>query len=253
MLADAKALTTDKRAGLTMRIADDSTVVFHYLPFLTMGGGDVFTDDFKGSGLGSQANIDALQLYHDLMTAGAINVKPSRSADDIGILAEGETAMQINGTWSLVKLEQQYSDKHIGVVPLPVKDASMKSASAAGGWQMAVNARSPRADEAAKFITWLCAEDKECLTDWCTVVKFAYPTRNSIVEANQDFFQKGLRAVFTNQILGTEKPELRAPADVYKILQDMIQDAMYSSDGKTAAEKGDQKLKDFFADYDGII
>lgn len=41
--------------------------------------------------------------------------------------------------------------------------------------------------------------------DWYTVVKFAYPTRNSIVEANQDFSSKGLRAVFTNQILGTEK------------------------------------------------
>ncbi len=255
-LVDATGkLATETRAGLSMRVANDSSIVFNYLPFLTEGGGTVFNADLTGSALDSQANYDALQLYHDLMASGGLNLKPSRGngGDDIGILAEGEAAMQISGTWTITGLENTYPDVNIGVVPYPVKDKTQKTATAAGGWQLVANSRSPYADEAAKFITWLCADTTNCLTDWCTSVKFAYPTRMSIVNENQEIFHKGLRAVFTDQIFGTQVPELRAPAEVYKILQDMIQDAMYASDGVTAAKKGDELLKEFFAFYDGII
>ncbi|MDO4273213.1 MAG: sugar ABC transporter substrate-binding protein [Eubacteriales bacterium] len=253
MIEAAKALTTDTRAGMTMRVADDSSVVFDWLPFLWMTGADVMDVENKKSLLDSQGAADSLQIYHDLMEAGALNVKPSRNADEIGILCEGETAMQISGTWAIQQIEDNYPDSNIGVLPIPVQKEGDTSASAAGGWQMVVNSQSENADIAAKMLAWAFAEDMEIPTEWCTEVSFCYPARKSILEAASDVYEKGLRKVYTEEIFGTEKPELRAPADVYKILQDMIQQSMYESDGKTAAMEAHEKLQEFLDEYEDVI
>ncbi|WP_394925129.1 ABC transporter substrate-binding protein [uncultured Robinsoniella sp.] len=253
MIADAKQLTTQTRAGLTMRVADDSSVVFDWLPLLWSTGADIMDISAKKSLLDSQGVADSLQVYTDLMSSGALNIKPSRNADEIGILCDGETAMQICGTWAISSIEEDYPDSNIGVVPYPVQKAGDEVSSAAGGWSMVVNAQSKKAETAAKLITWAFAQDTEIPVEWCTKVSFCYPTRDSVLKEASDVYKNGLRAVFTEDIFGHEKPELRAPAEVYKILQDMIQQSMYTSDGKTAAKEAHQKLQEFLDDYDDLI
>ena len=57
---------------------------------------------------------------------------------DISILTNGETAMQINGSWSVLRVD---SEKY-GVVPLPAATAGGDTASVAGGWNVLVSNQS---------------------------------------------------------------------------------------------------------------
>lgn len=249
----ALKLKTDTRAGLTTRIANDSVVVFHWLPFVWMAGGDVMDVENRKSLLDSQEVKDALQLYHDLMASGSLNAKPSRNPDEIGILCDGETAMQFGGSWCLSQQARDYPDYNLGLVPYPVKTEGGSTSSAAGGWQMVANAKSQHADLVAKMITWAWAEDTANPLEWCTDTKFAYSPRTSVMTAGADIYNQGLRDVFTSQISGTEKPELRAPAEIYKILTDMIQYAMYEADGETAAMEAHVQLQEFLDEYEDVI
>ena len=118
---------------------------------------------------------------------------------------------------------------------------------------MVVNSQSEKAETAAKLITWAFAQNTDIPVEWCTEVSFCYPARKSVLEEASDVYKNGLRSVFTEDVFGHEKPELRAPAEVYKILQDMIQQAMYESDGKTAAMEAHQKLQEFLDEYEDVI
>lgn len=249
----ASQLKTETRAGLTTRIANESAVAFHWLPFVWMAGGDVMDVENRKSLLDSQEVIDALQLYHDLMESGALNAKPSRNPDEIGILCDGETAMQFGGSWCLSQQARDYPDYNLGLVPYPTKTEGGNTSSAAGGWQMVANAKSKHADLVAKMITWAWAEDTAIPLNWGTDVKFAYSPRTSVMAAGGDFYSQGLRNIFTTQISGTEKPELRAPAEIYKIITDMIQYAMYEADGETAAMEAHTQLQEFLDEYEDVI
>lgn len=91
------------------------------------------------SALDSEPVVNALQLWHELLASGASNESLSRICGEIGIIGDGETAMQINGSWSVPTLETVYADRNIGVVPLPIPDVGGKPATVAGGWRMMVN------------------------------------------------------------------------------------------------------------------
>lgn len=253
MIEAAKALTTETRAGLTMRIADDTSIIFNWLPFLWMTGADVLDPETRTSLLDQPGVAESVQLYTDLMTSGALNAKPSRNADEIGILCEGETAMQICGCWAISSIENDYPDANIGVIPYPVQNAGDATSSAAGGWSMVVNAQSEHADVAAELLTWAWAEDTEISVKWCTQDSFCYPARKSVMEAASDVYSTGLRSVFSEQVFGNEKPELRYPQDVNLIIQNMLQSALYDTDGETAAMEAHEELQEFLDEYEGIL
>lgn len=125
----------------------------------------------------------------------------------------------------------------------------------AGGWKICANANSKNAEEAAKFAVWMFGDDPARMEQWCTETKFAFAPRKSIVDANADVYQQGLCAEFTNNILGTEQPEKRLPAEVSTILQDMLQSAYFDTsvsleDAVTLAE---ESINDFLSGYDGAL
>ncbi len=250
----ALKLKTSKRAGITVSVHKGAYQVYTWYPFMWMTGANVFTPDMKNSDLSNPGVAKALQLWKDLVTSGAANLQPSRSTTDIGILGDGETAMQICGTWAIPTIEQKYGKENIQVEPLPIPEGG-KPASDAGGWKLMVNAKGKYPTEAAKFAVWAVAKNVQAWVQWTTVVKFAYSPRKSVMDAAQSVFEKGLRAVFTKEIYGTDKPEIRMPPEASNIVQDMLQNAMFnpSYDGTRAAREADQKLKDFLSHYNGHI
>jgi multiple sugar transport system substrate-binding protein len=254
LMGAAQKLKTDKRAGITFELGNNPFQVFQFLPFLWMTGADVFTADRKHSGLDHKGVGEALQLWKDLYATGAANQKPSRGTGEIGILAEGETAMQVIGSWSIGSIENDYPDKNIGVVPFPIPSGG-KNTTVAGGWKMVASSKGKYADDAAKFAVWAWADKVDIPTKWATEAKFAFPVRKSVLEEGKAVFNKGLRKDFTENILGTEIPELRAPAEITKILQDMIQDALFNKDtsGEQAAQKAHEKLEKFLKTYKGKL
>jgi multiple sugar transport system substrate-binding protein len=158
---------------------------------------------------------------------GLLNLHPSRPTTDIGILASGETAMQVSGTWNIRMLETIYADKPIGVVPLPVPEGG-KPVTIAGGWKIGVNHFSKYADEATKFVMWAFAGEPDIPLKWVSEVKFAYSPRKSVMEAGGELYQRGLRRVFTEQIYGTERQEPQYPAEISRIFTESLQQLLYN-------------------------
>lgn len=252
--AAALKLKTDKRAGITIEVSKGAYQTYTWYPFLWQTGADVFTADLKHSALDQPGVAQALQLWKDLIDSGAANLRPSRSTTDIGILGDGETAMQICGSWAIPTIENQYKTKNIKVVRFPIPDGG-KPADVAGGWKFMVNAKGKYPEEAAKFAVWAFGTNVDIPLKWTTVTKFAYSPRKSVIAAGQAIFTKGLRAVFTNDIYGTEKPEIRMPAEASSILEDMIQNAMFNKDydGAKAAMEAHQRMEAFLKSYPGQI
>lgn len=242
MLRAAQLLKTPKVSGLTIETYDGVFKNFSWLPFLWQTGADLLTEDGKRSALSGENSDRMYRFFRNMADRGLINLRPSRPTTDIGILASGETAMQVSGTWNIRMLETEFADQPIGVVPLPVPDGG-KPATIAGGWKMAVNRQSEQAEEAAKFVMWAFAGDPAIPLKWVSEVKFAYPSRKSVMEAGMPFYRKGMREVFTDRVFGTEREEPQLPEEINRIFSDSLQEMLFGESAPDAiAKKADREI-----------
>jgi multiple sugar transport system substrate-binding protein len=229
----AKQLKTADVSGLTMETYKGVYQSFAWMPFLWQTGSDLVAKDGIHSGLNKKGAVQMYAFFRRMIDDGSLNLHPSRPTTDIGILANGETAMQVSGTWNIRMLETNYADKPIGVVPLPVPEKGQKM-TIAGGWKIAVNHYSEHADEAAKFVMWAFAEKPDIPLKWVSDVKFAYSPRKSVMKAGGEFYHRGLRKVFTDQIFGTERHEPQYPAEITNIFTNSLQSLLFGR-GEPAA------------------
>lgn len=223
----AQALKAPGVSGLTMETFQSVYQTFAWLPFLWQTGADLVSADGRTSGMDGPEAGEMFRFFRDMVDQGLLNLHPSRPTTDIGILASGETAMQVSGTWNIRMLETIYADKPIGVVPLPVPEGG-KPVTIAGGWKIGVNHFSKYADEATKFVMWAFAGEPDIPLKWVSEVKFAYSPRKSVMEAGGELYQRGLRRVFTEQIYGTERQEPQYPAEISRIFTESLQQLLYN-------------------------
>lgn len=247
MMEAAKKLRTSRVSGLTIETFGGVYQNFSWFPFLWQTGADLISEDGKHAGLSHTKGEDMYSFFRSMVNQGLINMQPSRPATDIGILTNGETAMQVSGTWNIRMLETQYADQPIGVVPLPTPDGE-NHLTIAGGWKIAVNSRSDYASEAAKFVMWAFSGDTSIPLKWCSDVKFAYSPRKSVMEAGTDYYRRGLRAVFTNEIFGTERMEPQYPEEINRTFTQSLQSLLYSGlSGKEVAQSMEEKIDRFLS------
>ncbi|KQX62656.1 ABC transporter substrate-binding protein [Paenibacillus sp. Root444D2] len=247
MMEAAKKLRTSHVSGLTIETFGGVYQNFSWFPFLWQTGADLISEDGKHSGLSQVKGENMYNFFHSMVSQGLINMQPSRPATDIGILTNGETAMQVSGTWNIRMLETQYADQPIGVVPLPTPDGGNRL-TIAGGWKIAVNSRSDYASEAAKFVMWAFSGDTSIPLKWCSDVKFAYSPRKSVMEAGTDYYRRGLREVFTNEIFGTERMEPQYPEEINRTFTQSLQSILYSGvSGKEVVQSMDEKIDRFLS------
>ncbi|TCL61497.1 carbohydrate ABC transporter substrate-binding protein (CUT1 family) [Hydrogenispora ethanolica] len=251
LIGATKKLKTDQVAGLVIEPQRGYYQNFTWYPFLWQGGGTVINVQTKKSAFKGRAVENALKLWADLIKAGA----PSKLAKGTWepFIGDGSAAMQICGTWIIARLEKDFADKNIGLVPLPTPPGG-KAATDAGGWKFMVNGKSKNADAAAKFAMWALAENVNLPLKWCTEVKFAYSPRKSVVQAGAAIYGKGLRKVFTDQIYETAIGEPRYPAEIVGFVGDALQEVMFKNVApRQAAQKADQKIKQFLKDFKGSM
>lgn len=247
MEQDAKVLKTADVSGLTIETYDGVYKNFSWLPFLWQTGANLLTDDGKHSALSEGNAVQMYQFFRGMVDQGLLNLRPSRPATDIGILANGETAMQVSGTWNVRMLETEFADQPIGVVPLPIPEGGTPT-TIAGGWKLAVNRQSEHAEEAAKFVMWAFGGDESIPLKWVNDVKFAYSPRQSVMEAGSQSYREGLRKVFTDQIFGTEREEPQLPEEINRIFSDSLQDMLFGDETPEAiVSKADQSIKSTLA------
>lgn len=130
--------------------------------------------------------------------------------------------MQINGSWSVLRVD---SEKY-GVVPLPAATAGGDTASVAGGWNVLVSNQSSeeKIAGAKDFISWMWL-NVDHVTEFDTKAKFSYCMRNSVIEAGAEVYQSNPNAiVFSDEVLQTAKPEVALSGEAKEIVSTMIQD-----------------------------
>jgi multiple sugar transport system substrate-binding protein len=253
LIEATRTLTKDQVAGLLVEPNKGYYQNFTWYPFLWQGDGNVVDVPTKEGTFEGPAVENALKLWGDLVKAGAPSKITIPGTWDISLLGQGNVAMQICGTWAVAVIESTYTDTNIGLVPLPIPDGG-KAATDAGGWKLMVNANSKNADAAAKFVMWAFAENIDLPLEWCTVTKFAYSPRKSVVEAGKDIYSVGLRKVFTDEIYGTAIGEPRYPAEIVNAVGDALQEVMFANaDPKDAAQKATDIIKEFLKSFNGSM
>lgn len=243
------------KPGISLEIGATSFQVFMFSPFLWSAGGDILTPDRKHSALLSEGVKQALGYWRDLWQAGVIIRNPTRAAGEIEILGEGEASMQLSGSWVINTLEHQYPNRNIGVVPIPIP-AGGSSVTVTGGWKIAVNRNGDNNTDATKFVAWAFGSpDSSFHKNWDTLVKFAFPVRQSVLVQAKETYHMGLREAFAEQMLGTERSEMRIPPEMSKILIDMIQESLYNPETSIdeIVLKYHRKLEQFLAGYQGQL
>ncbi|MBD2867399.1 ABC transporter substrate-binding protein [Paenibacillus arenilitoris] len=247
MKSAAEKLTTSRVSGLTVETYEGVFHNFSWLPFLWQTGADLLTEDGKGSAMSGESALGMYSFFKSMASEGLLNMRPSRPVTDIGIIANGETAMQVSGTWNIRTLETEFADKPIGVVPLPTPSGT-KPLTIAGGWKLAASKRSEHAEEAAKFMMWAFAGDPSVPLKWAIDTKFAYSPRHSVMEAGAERFRQGLRAVFTDRIYGTERVEPYLPEELNRIFSDSLQQLLFGDQSaRQIKERADARIVNYLA------
>jgi len=246
-------LTTDDVAGLVIEPTKSYYQNFTWYPFLWQDGGSVLDESTMTGTFEGPAVENALQLWNDLVKAGAPSSLPIAGTWDVAMVGEGSAAMQLCGTWAIATFENNYPDTNVGLFPLPIPEGG-KAATDAGGWKMMVNGKSAVAEEAAKFALWAFAENVEFPLKWCTEVKFAYSPRQSVVEAGKAIYDLGLRKVFTDEIYASAIGEPRYPAEIVNAVGDALQDVMLNgADPARAAKTANDLINQFLSTYEGSL
>lgn len=232
----AEHLTTDDRYGLVLPVEDSGYTLFNFYPFMWMAGADV-TDGEGNYTVDTPEMADALDFWGSFVQSGSSPTSLQIGPWDVGNIATGVAAMQESGSYAIKATESDYTDASIAAVPLPAPDGG-ESVTVAGGQKLAVNAASKHVEEAADFIfSGFGSDDISVASGWVTEAKFAYPARQSVIDANADIFNEGLRATFTD-FYDTARPEPSYPAVVTEALRTALQDVMFGGmSGADAAQK----------------
>lgn len=232
----AAQLTTDSRFGLVLPVEDSGYTLFNFYPFMWMAGADV-TDGDGNYTVDSPEMADALDFWGSFTQSGSAPSSLQIGPWDLGNIATGAAAMQESGSYTIKSTETDYKDAAIAAQALPAP-AGGESITVAGGQKLAVNAASKHIDEAADFIfSGFGSDDITVASGWVTEAKFAYPARQSVIDANEATFNEGLRAVFTD-FYDTARPEPSYPAVVTEALRTALQDVMFGGlSGADAAKK----------------
>ncbi|MEK5475496.1 sugar ABC transporter substrate-binding protein [Paenibacillus sp. FSL R5-0407] len=245
LLDAARKLTTDKVAGLVLPPDKGAYFNFNFYPFLWQAGGQVLAEDGKTSAFNSPETVKALDFWGKFFQENLSPSKLQYGPWEIDNLGKQTAAMQICGTWAISRIEEVFGDVPIKLAPIPVPEGG-KAVTTAGGWKFAVNAKSKNMDEAAKFVMWAFGDqDPARPLKWATETKFAYPARQSVIEAGEEIYNKGLRQVYTNEIYNSGVPEpVYNPAVVEAIGDAMTQVMFGNMTGEEAAKAADAKINE---------
>jgi multiple sugar transport system substrate-binding protein len=183
LLDATRKLTSGKQKGLyvgTDGVGEAATLL------LWSSGGDFFDSSGKKVAFASPeaiAAIGGLKQLHD--TGGLLQGYPTDWSDP-GAFANGATAMQWGGLWSLPDIKKALGDD-FGVVAWPKFGDAGQQVARVGGWYQLANAKSQNLDAVKKFINWLWIKNADLQKDWCVKYGFHIPARKPVAAQTTEF------------------------------------------------------------------
>ena len=167
LLAAVSKFKGDDTYGYVYRTDSDYAMAYEAVgPYLKAAGGQILSDGAEPKAVAATdpKTVSAVEL---LQKIAATSVPPGESnmAEETTnkLFASGKVAMMTAGPWaraSILEIDPKLKygiDYALTTIPTPA--AGDKPASAAGGWQIGVNAKSKNAEAAAKFLAFFEQSD----------------------------------------------------------------------------------------------
>lgn len=155
LVAAAKALTKDGKAGIVMNGQRGTPAAQDWMFYMLMNGGSILGPDGKPA-INSPANVETLEIYAELFNYAPEGAASYAWGERVTSFSDGNSMMMIDWSAGLDYLRP-------GAVPVsgsaaitttPVKEG-MDPVYPFGGWGVGINADSPSQGAAWEFIKWL--------------------------------------------------------------------------------------------------
>jgi multiple sugar transport system substrate-binding protein len=162
----AKAITKVDETGAVTQVGFavitgwDSGVVHPFASLLFSNGGSYLSDDYQSVAFGSEAGLQTLQLYQDLLDTHGMDMSMAGMTE----FPNGTVGMIIMANWwraTLMASEKINYDTELGVAPIPVGPSGTETSTLSYNWLWGVDKGSPHAEAAWEFIQWLNAPRAE--------------------------------------------------------------------------------------------
>lgn len=255
----ARRLSSDDRFGVLFETNPGYYQNFTWYPFMWQGGGEVVADGGRDSSFDSDATVQALRFWQELVQEGlAPRTGLGTGANDVvANLASGYCAMQNVGIWGISALRDNAPDFEYGVFKLPVP-AGGSYTTGMGGWAFVANSRGRNPEAAARFCVWaLGSMDEgsvERVADWCGNVKSDIAPRRSALElaTARGAYDAGPMRTFVEEIFPGGRSEPRVPPEVHRAVSDAIQACQLGgADPVGEAARASDTIDAFLAGYVG--
>lgn len=143
------------RVGFAVITGWDSGVVHPFASLLFSNGGDYLSGDHMTVAFDSEAGLETLQLYEDLLDTHGMDM--SIAGWDF---PNGTIGMIIMANWwraTLLASENIDYETEVGVAPIPVGPSGTETSTLSYNWLWAVDQSSENTEAAWEFIQWLNA------------------------------------------------------------------------------------------------
>jgi len=146
------------RAGISLRKSGfKAGTAEKWLTFLYAAGGEAFSEDGAEARFNSPEGLAALELYKTILFDRRIDSVELEG--DMQGFGQGNAAMFIREPFVVNWLGDSYPDVDFGVAPIPRRDTTASSISAAGTYMFAVSADSPHPEPAWQFAEFLLSDE----------------------------------------------------------------------------------------------
>lgn len=173
----AKALTTKTRKGLFLGNDGGVGALLQILPW--SAGSDFLVDNKIV--FNNERTAKSYEKLRDLQKTKALLIGAPTDWWDPSAFNQGLCAMAWGGLWAFPAIKNALGDD-VGGMAWPALDEKGTPATFSGGWSQMVNARSPRLEEAKKYVNWLWIENKKIQEDWNLAYGFHVPPRQSVAQ-----------------------------------------------------------------------
>ncbi len=246
-LADAQKLTIDKnndgkidQYGFQVPVGTNEWTVWTWQTYLWQAGGEFLSKDNNTPTFNSQAGVDALQFWTDLVhkykVANFSETDAGYKTDDF---ESGKIAMQIIGPWTLPQLNK---DKKIdyGVFMMPKKE---RYATNIGGENLYLFKTNPTKEKAAwEFAKFIMSADFQ--VDWAKTTGYLPVSKSAVNSTKYQAYLKENPVVktFVDQMqYGFARPSIPAYNSISSALGKEIEKALYQT--KTPKQALDDAAK----------
>jgi multiple sugar transport system substrate-binding protein len=163
LVADVAKFKGSGTYGYVYRTDSDYAMAYEAVgPYLKTAGGKILTDDAQPKAVAADDpnTVAAVTLLQRINATGAVPPGEANMSEQTSenLFANGKVAMMTAGPWAkdaILKTNPKlkYGTDYI-LTTIPTPQAGGTSASASGGWQIGLNAKSKNAAAAAKFLAF---------------------------------------------------------------------------------------------------